>query len=160
MGDLGAFSIDVTRARALLKKQQSSTATGAYATAKISPVQAPTFLAGYRYNSKGFTLDDTIRSYAAPITGLRHSAAPVPSHHRPDATRRLGIGHAEHGEETYRPEPDMTSMSVSYNNSFTACYSLSYSMNKNTHDSDLDGNAVTNDNQFSLAFQFRWIMDA
>lgn len=39
-------------------------------------------------------------------------------------------------------------------------YSLSYSMNKNTHDSDEDGNEVTNDNQFSLSVSVpldRWM---
>ncbi len=51
----------------------------------------------------------------------------------------------------------MTSMSVSYNNSWHGVsYSLSYSMNKNTRYSDEDGNEVTNDNQFSLSVSCRW----
>lgn len=56
-------------------------------------------------------------------------------------------------KETYWSQSqNMTSMSVSYNNSWHGVsYSLSYSMNKNTRDSDEDGNEVTNDNQFSLS---------
>ncbi|MDW3283489.1 fimbria/pilus outer membrane usher protein, partial [Escherichia coli] len=56
-------------------------------------------------------------------------------------------------KETYWSQSqNMTSMSVSYNNSWHGVsYSLSYSMNKNTQDSDEDGNEVTNDNQFSLS---------
>lgn len=43
-------------------------------------------------------------------------------------------------------------MSVSYNNSWHGMsYSLSYSMNKNTNDSDENGESVTNDNQFALS---------
>ncbi len=55
-------------------------------------------------------------------------------------------------KETYWSQSqDMTSMSVSYNNSWHGVsYSLSYSMNKNTQDSDANGDDVMNDNQFSL----------
>lgn len=43
-------------------------------------------------------------------------------------------------------------MSLSYNNSWHGVsYSLSYSMNKNTSDSDENGESVTHDNQFALS---------
>lgn len=65
-------------------------------------------------------------------------------------------------KETYWSQSqNMTSLSVSYNNSWHGVsYSLSYSMNKNTRDSDEDGNEVTNDNQFSLSVSVpldRWM---
>ncbi|EJO47194.1 outer membrane usher protein psac [Enterobacter sp. SST3] len=66
MGDLGAFSIDVTRAKALLKKQQASKGQSWRVRYSKDIARSGTnfSLAGYRYNSKGFyTLEDTMESY-------------------------------------------------------------------------------------------------
>src|SRR5690606_39273510 len=56
---------------------------------------------------------------------------------------------------------NMTSLSVSYNNNWHGVsYSLSYSMNKNTQDSNDDGESVSNDNQFALSVSVpldRWM---
>lgn len=158
MGDLGAFSIDVTRARALLKKQQSSKGQSwRVRYSKDFAGSGTNFsLAGYRYNSKGFyTLDDTMESYtraddwSAPQQRRARTEATV------DQTLPEGWGSVTLSmvKETYWSQShNMTSLSVSYNNSWHGVsYSLSYSMNKNTHDSDEDGNEVTNDNQFSLS---------
>ena len=167
MGDLGAFSIDVTRARALLKKQKSSKGQSwRIRYSKDFAGSGTNFtLAGYRYNSKGFyTLDDTMESYtraddwSAPQQRRARTEATV------DQTLPEGWGSVTLSmvKETYWSQSqDMTSLSVSYNNSWHGVsYSLSYSMNKNTHDSDEDGNEVTNDNQFSLSVSVpldRWM---
>lgn len=158
MGDLGAFSIDVTRARALLKKQQTSKGQSwRVRYSKDFAGSGTNFsLAGYRYNSKGFyTLDDTMESYtraddwSAPQQRRARTEATI------DQTLPEGWGSVTLSmvKETYWSQSqNMTSLSVSYNNSWHGVsYSLSYSMNKNTHDSDEDGNEVTNDNQFSLS---------
>ncbi|HAS1930140.1 TPA: fimbrial biogenesis outer membrane usher protein, partial [Enterobacter hormaechei] len=156
MGDLGAFSIDVTRARALLKKQQSSKGQSwRIRYSKDFAGSGTNFtLAGYRYNSKGFyTLDNTMESY----TRSDNWSAPQQRRARTEATidqtlpEGWGSVTLSMVKETYWSQSqNMTSMSVSYNNSWHGVsYSLSYSMNKNTQDSDEDGNEVTNDNQFS-----------
>ncbi|MWL75068.1 fimbria/pilus outer membrane usher protein, partial [Escherichia coli] len=56
VGDLGAFSIDVTRAKALLKKQKRSQGRSWRVRYSKDFVGTGTnfSLAGYRYNSKGF----------------------------------------------------------------------------------------------------------
>ncbi|EHN8865349.1 fimbrial biogenesis outer membrane usher protein [Enterobacter hormaechei] len=167
MGDLGAFSIDVTRARALLKKQQSSKGQSwRIRYSKDFAGSGTNFtLAGYRYNSEGFyTLDDTMESYtrsddwSAPQQRRARTEATV------DQTLPEGWGSVTLSmvKETYWSQSqNMTSLSVSYNNSWHGVsYSLSYSMNKNTQDSDEDGNEVTNDNQFSLSVSVpldRWM---
>ncbi|HDR2471853.1 TPA: fimbrial biogenesis outer membrane usher protein [Enterobacter soli] len=158
MGDLGAFSLDVTRAKALLKKQQSS--KGRSLRVRYSKDFAGSgtnfSVAGYRYNSKGFyTLEDTMESY----THADDWSAPQQRRDREEATidQTLPDGWGSMTlslvKETYWSQSqDMTSMSVSYNNSWHGMsYSLSYSMNKNTNDSDENGESVTNDNQFALS---------
>ncbi len=158
MGDLGAFSIDVTRAKALLKKQQASKGQSwRVRYSKDFAGSGTNFsLAGYRYNSKGFyTLEDTMESYtrsddwSAPQQRRARTEATI------DQTLPEGWGSVTLSmvKETYWSQnQDMTSMSVSYNNSWHGVsYSLSYSMNKNTQDSDENGDEVTNDNQFSLS---------
>jgi outer membrane usher protein len=167
MGDLGAFSIDVTRAKALLKKQQASKGQSWRVRYSKDFARSGTnfSLAGYRYNSKGFyTLEDTMESYtrsddwSAPQQRRARTEATI------DQTLPEGWGSVTLSmvKETYWSQSqDMTSMSVSYNNSWHGVsYSLSYSMNKNTQDSDEDGNEVTNDNQFSLSVSVpldRWM---
>lgn len=158
MGDLGAFSIDVTRAKALLKKQQASKGQSwRVRYSKDFAGSGTNFsLAGYRYNSKGFyTLEDTMESWtrsddwSAPQQRRARTEATI------DQTLPKGWGSVTLSmvKETYWSQSqDMTSMSVSYNNSWHGVsYSLSYSMNKNTDDSDENGESVTNDNQFSLS---------
>ncbi|WP_146745766.1 fimbria/pilus outer membrane usher protein [Enterobacter sp. RIT418] len=158
MGDLGAFSIDVTRAKALLKKQQASKGQSwRVRYSKDFAGSGTNFsLAGYRYNSKGFyTLQDTMESY----TRSSDWSAPQQRRARTEATidQTLGEGWGSVTlslvkESYWSQSQDMTSMSVSYNNSWHGVsYSLSYSMNKNTNDSDENGESVTNDNQFSLS---------
>ena len=158
MGDLGAFSIDVTRAKALLKKQQASKGQSwRVRYSKDFAGSGTNFsLAGYRYNSKGFyTLEDTMESY----TRSNDWSAPQQRRARTEATidQTLGDGWGSVTlslvkESYWSQSQDMTSMSVSYNNSWHGVsYSLSYSMNKNTNDSDENGESVTNDNQFSLS---------
>ncbi|WP_370975008.1 fimbria/pilus outer membrane usher protein [Enterobacter roggenkampii] len=167
MGDLGAFSIDVTRAKALLKKQQASKGQSWRVRYSKDIARSGTnfSLAGYRYNSKGFyTLEDTMESYtrsddwSAPQQRRARTEATI------DQTLPEGWGSVTLSmvKETYWSQSqNMTSMSVSYNNSWHGVsYSLSYSMNKNTQDSDEDGNEVTNDNQFSLSVSVpldRWM---
>jgi outer membrane usher protein len=101
-------------------------------------------VAGYRYNSKGFyTLEDTMESY----THADDWSAPQQRRDREEATidQTLPDGWGSMTlslvKETYWSQSqDMTSMSVSYNNSWHGMsYSLSYSMNKNTNDSDENG---------------------
>ena len=166
-GDLGAFSIDVTRAKALLKKQKAS--QGQSSRIRYSKDFANTgtnfSLAGYRYNSKGFyTMEDTMESY----THADDWSTPQQRRARTEATidQTLGEGWGSFTlslvKETYWSQnQDMTSMSVSYNNSWKGVsYSLSYSMNKNTDDSDEDGKSVTNDNLFALSVSVpldRWM---
>lgn len=158
MGDLGAFSLDVTRAKALLKKQQSS--KGQSWRMRYSKDFAVTgtnlSLAGYRYNSKGFyTLEDTLSSY----TRASDVSAPQQRRARTEATldQTLGEGWGSVTlslvKETYWSQSeDMLSMGISYSNSWHgASYSLSYSMNKNTNSSDSNGNSTSNDNQISLS---------
>lgn len=166
-GDLGAFSIDVTRAKALLKKQQAS--KGQSWRVRYSKDFARTgtnfSLAGYRYNSKGFyTLEDTMESY----TRASDWSAPQQRRARTEATvdQTLGEGWGSFTlslvKETYWSQSqNMTSLSVSYNNNWHGVsYSLSYSMNKNTQDSNDDGESVSNDNQFALSVSVpldRWM---
>ncbi|MCI1897695.1 MAG: fimbrial biogenesis outer membrane usher protein [Enterobacter sp.] len=166
-GDLGAFSIDVTRAKALLKKQKAS--QGQSSRIRYSKDFANTgtnfSLAGYRYNSKGFyTMEDTMESY----THADDWSTPQQRRARTESTidQTLGEGWGSLTlslvKETYWSQnQDMTSMSVSYNNSWKGVsYSLSYSMNKNTDDSDEDGKSVTNDNLFALSVSVpldRWM---
>lgn len=158
MGDLGAFSLDVTRAKALLKKQHSS--KGQSWRMRYSKDFAVTgtnlSLAGYRYNSKGFyTLEDTLSSY----TRASDVSAPQQRRARTEATldQTLGEGWGSVTlslvKETYWSQSeDMLSMGISYSNSWHgASYSLSYSMNKNTNSSDSNGNSTSNDNQISLS---------
>ncbi|QMI04636.1 fimbria/pilus outer membrane usher protein [Citrobacter sp. RHB25-C09] len=157
-GDLGAFSVDVTRAKALLKKQQASKGQSwRVRYSKDFAGSGTNFsLAGYRYNSKGFyTLEDTMESY----TNADDWSAPQQRRARTEATvdqtlpEGWGAVTLSLVKETYWSQSqDMTSMSVSYNNSWhDISYSLSYSMNKNTNDSDEHGDSVTNDNEFSLS---------
>ncbi|WP_436857013.1 fimbria/pilus outer membrane usher protein [Citrobacter tructae] len=157
-GDLGAFSVDVTRAKALLKKQQASKGQSwRVRYSKDFAGSGTNFsLAGYRYNSKGFyTLEDTMESY----TNADDWSAPQQRRARTEATvdqtlpKGWGSVTLSLAKETYWSQSqDMTSMSVSYNNSWhDISYSLSYSMNKNTNDSDEHGDSVTNDNEFSLS---------
>lgn len=158
MGDLGAFSLDVTRAKALLKEQQSS--KGQSWRMRYSKDFAVTgtnlSLAGYRYNSKGFyTLEDTLSSY----TRASDVSAPQQRRARTEATldQTLGEGWGSVTlslvKETYWSQSeDMLSMGISYSNSWHGTsYSLSYSMNKNTNSSDSNGNSTSNDNQISLS---------
>lgn len=158
MGDLGAFSLDVTRAKALLKKQHSS--KGQSWRMRYSKDFAVTgtnlSLAGYRYNSKGFyTLEDILSSY----TRASDVSAPQQRRARTEATldQTLGEGWGSVTlslvKETYWSQSeDMLSMGISYSNSWHgASYSLSYSMNKNTNSSDSNGNSTSNDNQISLS---------
>lgn len=123
MGDLGAFSIDVTRARALLKKQQSSKGQSwRIRYSKDFAGSGTNFtLAGYRYNSEVFyTLDDTMESYtrsddwSAPQQRRARTEATV------DQTLPEGWGSVTLSmvKETYWSQSqNMTSLSVSYNNS-------------------------------------------
>lgn len=158
IGSLGAFSIDVTRAKAQLKKQKASKGQSWRARYSKDFAQTGTnfSLAGYRYNSKGFyTLEDTMESY----THSSDWSAPQQRRVRTEATidQTLGEGWGSFTlslvkERYWSQSQNMTSMSVSYNNSWhSISYSLSYSMNKNTNDSDEDGNAVSNDNLFALS---------
>lgn len=158
MGDLGAFSIDVTRAKALLKKQQASKGQSwrVRYSKDFSGTGTNFSLAGYRYNSKGFyTMEDTMESY----THSDDWSAPQQRRARTEATIDQTLGENWGSvtlslvKETYWSQSqDMTSMSISYNNSWHGVsYSLSYSMNKNTNDSDENGESVTNDNQFALS---------
>lgn len=137
MGDLGAFSIDVTRAKALLKKQQASKGQSWRVRYSKDIARSGTnfSLAGYRYNSKGFyTLDDTMESY----TRSDNWSAPQQRRARTEATidqtlpEGWGSVTLSMVKETYWSQSqNMTSMSVSYNNSWHGVsYSLSYSMNK------------------------------
>ncbi|HBM9905391.1 MULTISPECIES: fimbria/pilus outer membrane usher protein [unclassified Enterobacter] len=166
-GDLGAFSIDVTRAKALLKKQQAS--KGQSWRLRYSKDFAGTgtnfSLAGYRYNSKGFyTLEDTMESY----TRADDWSAPQQRRARTEATvdQTLGDGWGSFTlslvKETYWNQgQDMTSMSISYNNSWKGItYSMSYSLNKNTNSSDDEGESIGNDNLFALSVSVpldRWM---
>ncbi|HFZ1709276.1 TPA: fimbria/pilus outer membrane usher protein [Citrobacter sedlakii] len=166
LGDLGAFSVDVTRAKALLKKQQAHKGRSWRVRYSKNFVGSGTnfSLAGYRYNSKGFyTLEDTLESY----TQADDVSAPRQRRARTEATLDQTLGERWGSltlslvKETYWSQrQDMTSMSVSYNNSWhDVSYSLSYSMNKNTRDSD-DKSADQNDNQFALSVSIpldRWI---
>lgn len=166
LGDLGAFSVDVTRAKALLKKQQAHKGRSWRVRYSKNFVGSGTnfSLAGYRYNSKGFyTLEDTLESY----TQADDVSAPRQRRARTEATidqtlgERWGSLTLSLVKETYWSQrQDMTSMSVSYNNSWHGVsYSLSYSMNKNTRDSD-DKSADQNDNQFALSVSIpldRWM---
>lgn len=165
MGDLGAFSIDVTRARALLKNRSPAKAShGASVTAKISPVRAPTLpLRAIAITARGFTPTTPWSRIPAPTTGLLpSSAAPVP---KPPLTRRCqkaGVGHAEHGEgNLLEPESghDFPERQLQQQ---LARRELQPQLQheQNTHDSDEDGNEVTNDNQFSLSVSVpldRWM---
>lgn len=167
VGDLGAFSIDVTRAKALLKKQKRS--QGRSWRVRYSKDFAGTgtnfSLAGYRYNSKGFyTLQETMESW----TRSDDWSAPEQRKDRAEATidQVLPEGWGAFTlslvkERYWSQDQDMTSMSLSYNNSWDGVtYSLSYSLNKNTHDSDENGDAVSNDNLFALSVSLpldRWM---
>lgn len=158
MGDLGAFSIDVTRAKALLKKQQSSKGQSwrmRYSKGFIG-TGTNISLAGYRYNSKGFyTLEDTMESYTRSSDG----SAPQQRRARTEATIDQTLGENWGSvtlslvKETYwNHSDDMASLGISYNNSWHGVsYSLSYSMNKNTSSNAEDGSALSNDNQISLS---------
>ena len=157
VGDLGAFSVDVTRAKALLKKRKTSngqslrlrysknfTATGTHFS-----------LAGYRYNSKGFyTLQDTMESW----TSANDWSAPQQRRARAEATVDQTLGDKWGSvtlslvkESYWSQRQDMTSLSVNYNNSWHGVsYSLSYSVNKNSDDTDEDGKSISYDRQIGL----------
>jgi len=122
-------------------------------------------MAGYRYNSKGFyTLQETMESW----TRSDDWSAPEQRKDRAEATidQVLPEGWGAFTlslvkERYWSQDQDMTSMSLSYNNSWDGVtYSLSYSLNKNTHDSDENGDAVSNDNLFALSVSLpldRWM---
>jgi outer membrane usher protein len=144
MGDLGAFSIDVTRAKALLKKQQASKGQSwrvRYSKDFAGP--APTFAGGLSLQQQRVLHPGRHHGvYTRSTTGLHRSSA-ARTEATIDQTLPEGWGSVTLSlvKETYWSQSqDMTSMSVSYNNSWHGVsYSLSYSMNKNTHDSDETG---------------------
>lgn len=157
-GDLGAFSIDVTHAKALLKNSEAS--RGRSWRVRYSKDVATTgtnfSLAGYRYNSQGFyTLQDTLESW----TDSSDWSAPQQKQARAEATvdqtlpEGWGSVTLSMVKETYWDNSqDMTSLSVNYNNNWhDVSYTLSYSRNKNTYSTDDNDRDVSNDNQFSLS---------
>ena len=66
-------------------------------------------------------------------------------------------------ERYWSQSQDMTSLSVSYNNSWHGVsYSLSYSVNKNSDDTDEDGKSISYDRQIGLNVSVpldRWLPD-
>ena len=157
VGDLGAFSVDVTRAKALLKQRKTS--KGQSLRLRYSKNFAVTgtnvSLAGYRYNSKGFyTLQDTMDSW----TRANNWSAPQQRRSRAEATVDQPLGENWGSmtlslvkESYWSQSQDMTSMSASYNNSWHGIsYSLSYSFNKNSYDTNEDGESVSNERLISL----------
>ncbi|WP_082683162.1 fimbria/pilus outer membrane usher protein [Entomohabitans teleogrylli] len=156
-GGLGAFSVDVTRAKALIKQRASS--TGRSWRIRYSKDFASTgtnfSLAGYRYNSKGFyTLEDTLDSW----TSNDDWSTPQQKRARTEATIDQNLG-AKWGtltlslvqERYWSQQQNMTSVSMSYNNSWHGIsYSLSYSLNQNTSNHQDDDNSDDNDRLISL----------
>ncbi|WP_077264247.1 fimbria/pilus outer membrane usher protein [[Enterobacter] lignolyticus] len=146
-GGLGAFSVDVTRARALLKNRRSSrgNAWRARYSKDIATTGTNLSLAGYRYNSQGFyTLGDTLDSW----THSNDASAPPQRRSRSEATIDQTLGDkwgtltlSLVKERYWDGSPPMTSVAFSYNNSWhNISYSVNYSVNKNTaEDNDSSG---------------------
>jgi outer membrane usher protein FimD/PapC len=91
VGDLGAFSVDVTRAKALLKKRKTSKGQSLRLRYSKNFIATGTHfsLAGYRYNSKGFyTLQDTMESW----TSANDWSAPQQRRARAEATIDQTLG--------------------------------------------------------------------
>lgn len=139
LGDLGAFSVDVTRARALLKNRSRSNGNAwrARYSKDITATGTHFSWAGYRYNNQGFyTLGDTLDSWTHGNDG----STPQQRRSRAEATIDQTLGNnggtltlSLVKERYWDGSPPMTSVSFSYNNSWRGIsYSVNYSMNKNT----------------------------
>lgn len=156
-GNFGAFSVDVTRARALIKKMKSSKGQSwrVRYSKDFSRSGTNFSIASYRYNSKGFyTLEDTLDSW----TSADDWTAPDQRRARTEATIDQSLGDnfgtvtLSLVKETYwNQQQGMTSIAASYNNSWHGIsYSVSYSLNKNTATNDDESDSNGNDNVLSL----------
>lgn len=165
IGDLGAFSLDVTRAKALLKQRKTSKGNAwRVRYSKDFPATGTNFsLAGYRYNSKGFyTLEDTLESWTRSDEGNTPQQRRARAEATIDQTLGDGWGFVTLSlvkERYWSQSQSMTSLNLSYNNSWHGItYSLSYSKNQNTANDE--ENASTHDNQFALSLSVpldRWM---
>jgi len=141
LGDLGAFSVDVTHARALLKNHSSSEGNSwrLRYSKDIAATGTNFSLAGYRYNSQGFyTLGDTLDSW----TQSNDWSAPQQRRARSEVTIDQNLGQkwgsltlSLVNERYWDGSPPMTSVAFGYNNNWhDISYSLNYSVNKNADD--------------------------
>lgn len=160
LGDLGAFSVDVTLAKAQLK--HSSSSTGQAWRVRYSKDIAATgtnfSVAGYRYNSAGFyTLSDTMDAWTsdddwqAPSSRKSRSEATID---QPLGSHWGSLSVSLVNEHYWDNPQSMTSVSVGYNNNWhDISYSVTYSHNQNTGNddsSDDSDNDDGNDNVITL----------
>jgi len=167
IGDLGAFSIDVTGAKS--EMQDRAPTEGRSWRVRYSKDFATTgthfSVAGYRYNSKGFyTLQDTLDSH----TSNDDWETPDTRQSREEATVDQSLG-GQWGsltlslvkERYWNTSENMTSMNVGYTNSWHGIsYGLTYGLNKNTRDGNDDNDEKTSEQ--TLAFNLsvpldRWL---
>lgn len=158
IGDLGAFSLDITHAKALLKDQAKSTGNSwrARYSKSIAATHTNFSIAGYRYNSKGFyTLQDTLDSW----TSNDDWSAPDQRRSRTEMTVDQPIGNSLGSltlslvrEHYWNQSENMTSLGLGYNNSWHGIsYGLNYSLSENTGTTDGNSTSYSHDNQFSVS---------
>lgn len=167
IGELGAFSVDVTDARSEMQDQDAT--HGRSWRIRYSKDFATTgthfSIAGYRYNSKGFyTLQDTLDSH----TRNDDWETPDTRRSREEATVDQSLGGTFGSltlslvkENYWNASQGMTSLSLGYNNAWHGIsYGLSYGLDKNTRDGSDDNNEKTSEQ--TLAFNVsvpldRWL---
>ena len=167
IGELSAFSVDVTDARSEMQDQDAT--HGRSWRIRYSKDFATTgthfSIAGYRYNSKGFyTLQDTLDSH----TRNDDWETPDTRRSREEATVDQSLGGTFGSltlslvkENYWNASQGMTSLSLGYNNAWHGIsYGLSYGLDKNTRDGSDDNNEKTSEQ--TLAFNVsvpldRWL---
>lgn len=167
IGDLGAFSVDVTDAKSDMQDREPT--RGQSWRIRYSKDFATTgtnfAIAGYRYSSKGFyTLQDTLDSH----TRNDDWEAPDTRRTRQEATVDQSLGGAFGSltlslikENYWNSNQGMTSMNLGYNNSWHGIsYGLSYGLDKNTRDGSDDDNEKTSEQTIAFNVSIpldRWL---
>ncbi|MBZ0058812.1 MULTISPECIES: fimbria/pilus outer membrane usher protein [unclassified Leclercia] len=145
IGDLGAFSVDVTAAKSRMQGEKST--QGRAWRVRYSKDFATTgthfSLAGYRYNSDGYaTMSDVMNSYTkdddwTPPDGRRDRQEATVDQSLGGSLGSLTLSLVK--ENYWHSDQSMTSLSVGYNGSWNGIsYGLNYGLSKNTQDNEDD----------------------
>jgi len=145
IGDLGAFSVDVTAAKSRMQGEKSTQGRAWRVRYSKDFVTTGTHfsLAGYRYNSDGYaTMSDVMNSYTkdddwTPPDGRRSRQEATVDQSLGGSLGSLTLSLVK--EKYWHSDQDMTSLSVGYNGSWNGIsYGLNYGLSKNTQDNEDD----------------------